>query len=125
MRQPAWMMLVPALLVGCGQSDGRHQIKGTITWQGNPVPAGSIVFEPDTAKGNQGPAGVAEIHEGRFITGPEFGARSGPHIARFQLCDGKSQGDMAPHGLFLTPEIRLEVDLPAEGGTLDFALPRE
>ena len=62
----AFIGTVAALLVGCG--DGglkRYRVSGDVSFQGKPVPAGSIIFTPDTAKGNAGPQGTANIIDGR------------------------------------------------------------
>lgn len=61
--------LATALLTGCAE-DGpqRHHVSGTVTFQGEPVPAGTIVITPDGSKGNSGPQGVADIHQGKYDT---------------------------------------------------------
>lgn len=54
---------------GCGTTEtDQAAVQGTVTYQGKPVPAGTIVFEPDVARGNQGPSGFATIKDGQYST---------------------------------------------------------
>ncbi len=46
---PAAAMAVALLLpflTGCGGQPAKHPVSGTVTWNGQPLPAGHIVFEP-------------------------------------------------------------------------------
>lgn len=59
------------LLAGCGGGGGSvdlYNVAGTITYNGEPVPYGRIEFEPDTAGGNVGGPGYAEIKAGEYDT---------------------------------------------------------
>lgn len=60
-------MLGCTFLVGCG-GDDTHQVKGTVTFNGKPLPGGKIYFFPDSTKGNSGQAGFADIVDGKFDT---------------------------------------------------------
>ncbi|MCR9119920.1 MAG: hypothetical protein NXI22_23535, partial [bacterium] len=77
-----WLFLFTgvALLTGCGESGPvRYQVSGKVQFQGKPVPAGSVIFTPDTAQGNSGPQGVAEIVDGAYRTsGGGLGTVGGP-----------------------------------------------
>lgn len=70
-------------LLGCGRPDEftRHRVSGTVTFNGRPVPAGKIYFNPDAGAGNDGPPAYAEIVNGAFDTSASKGrnAISGPH----------------------------------------------
>lgn len=73
-------------LGGCG-GDGtdvdRKDVAGSVTFAGAPVAYGHIEFVPDAAKGNSGPAGSAEIVDGRYDTSQAgTGVVEGPHIVR-------------------------------------------
>lgn len=69
-----------AMSAGCGTAEtGQAAVQGTVTYQGKPVPAGTIVFEPDAAQGNQGPSGFASIKDGHYSTRDSGkGVRPGP-----------------------------------------------
>lgn len=62
------------LLTGCGgASDAPTQVKveGTVTFDGEPLPAGSIVFDPADGKGGSSAGG---IENGKF----QFDSQLGP-----------------------------------------------
>jgi hypothetical protein len=117
-------LLVALGIPGCGGPDGppRYPVEGTVTYQGEPVPVGRIVFEPDDSKGIRGPAASATIDEGRFETRPGKGAVGGPHRVRIQGYEGGGSGE-APMGPLLFSEHRTTVDLPEEASTHDFEVP--
>lgn len=72
---------------GCGGSDGveRFGVTGTVTFQGKPVPFGSVKLEPDRKKGGSGPAGFAQIVNGKFDTAESGrGSVKGPMIVTVQ-----------------------------------------
>ena len=48
--------------MGCG-GEPVVQVSGEITFNGKPVPAGRLWFNPDFSQGNDGPAGSAEIRQ--------------------------------------------------------------
>ena len=50
------------MAVGC-DSDGKYPVSGTVTWNGDPVPEGSIIFTPvDPSVGPD----ATQIENGRF-----------------------------------------------------------
>ena len=95
----------------CGASGPeRYELSGTVQFQGKPVPAGQIVFEPDSSKGNVGPQGMAEIREGKYDTRGGRGMVGGPHVVRIRGYDRLSLDEMhPPQPLF--PEYETTVDL--------------
>lgn len=58
------------LTAGCGPRDTRvrNRVTGTVTYAGEPLAAGEILFLPDGEKMNSGPEGLAVIKNGRFDT---------------------------------------------------------
>jgi hypothetical protein len=124
-RNRAWVFVVAvgATLVisvgGCGSADKTYDLSGTVTFQGKPVPAGSILFEP--AAGNKGPSGYAKIKDGRYDTrDPDCrGIIGGPHLVQIRGLDGIPRGELL-NGVPLFPEHTVTVDLPKENGTRDF-----
>lgn len=107
-----------AWVTGCGGNAGprRFNLSGTVTFDGKSIPAGSIVFQPDTANGNSGPQGVAEIRNGKYSTADGRGMIGGPHIVRITGFDAiaASENDVV-NALF--GEYEVKVDLPAKSGT--------
>jgi len=125
------LLLVPVLLVlaGCGQGEGvqRFDVSGTVTYDGQPVPAGTVLFQPDESQGGSGPAGVATIKDGKYDTATENGKGvvGGPHLVRIVGLDGKTIDDMTPMGIPLFPDYTTEVDFPKEDTTHDFQVPAD
>ena len=111
------------VLAGCGEKGpARHNVSGKVTFAGKPVPAGRIVFEPDSAAGNQGPAGFAEISDGQYDTAKAGqGTVGGPHLARITGLEGKPVGNATVNPLFNTYEAK--VDLGQGASTHDFDVP--
>jgi hypothetical protein len=106
---------------GCMRRAGatRHTVSGTVTFRGEPVPAGTIAFEPDTRQGNRGPAGYADIVNGRFRT--HIGAVSGPHLVRINGVSGPAVDETKDTALFR--EYTTTCDLPKGAATLHFDVP--
>ena len=65
-RSFAAVALLAALLVGCGKAPVGNGVSGKVTFKGNPIPAGTIYFEPDV--GAAGSQGVAKIVDGAYDT---------------------------------------------------------
>lgn len=123
---------IPCLLTGCGDGGPpRYHISGTITFDGQPVPAGAISFIP---------VGETEVPRGpgfcRFTAG-HYESRSGqsPGSGSYRvLIDGYDgvafevklgeEIEEHPMGKPIFPTHLVEVDLPAEpGGVFDFDVP--
>ena len=112
-------------IIGCSGEPKRFRVSGTLTYQGKPVSAGQILFEPDVEKGNQGPGGVAEVRDGNYHTLDDMGVVGGPHIARFSLGDGVNPNTMFRFGkpIPLPPDCAVKLDLPREDSRYDLAVP--
>ncbi|QDS89976.1 hypothetical protein EC9_41780 [Rosistilla ulvae] len=94
----AILLFVPSLtaLVGCGASDagpGKYSVTGNVTFQGQPLPEGEILFAPDTSSGNQGPASVAYVKDGKFSTQPGMGLVGGAYTLEVTGYQTKSEMD--------------------------------
>lgn len=114
-------------LPGCrpaAKGPARHAVSGRITFGGEPVPAGTIAFEPDASAGNNGPAGYGDIKDGGYVTQGRFGAVGGPHIVRIE---GFAKPDPANLDASPTPlfrEYTTKIDLPREATKQDFDVPK-
>jgi hypothetical protein len=113
------------VLSGCGGDSGpqRYNVSGSVTFDGKPVPAGSVLFEPDRSKGNSGPAAAVKIKDGKYdskIDGK--GTVGGPHVVKITGMDGVPQEDF-PDGTVLFAEYSTTVDLPKGDGVQDFDVP--
>ena len=109
--------LILATFAGCG-GDGspqRFHLSGDVTFDGQPIPAGMIVFTPDGAKGNSGPQGTAEIKDGKYDTSAEggMGIGGGATVVRVTGLSGTK----------LLCEYEDQVDLPKEDSIHNVEVP--
>ena len=115
-------------LTGCGSGEKSFHLSGTITFKGQPVPDGHIIFEPDNTKGNKGAPGQSKIIDGKYDTNSEDGRGvvGGPHLITIMGFDGKSHGATKSEiGLpgILFPKYSTTADLPSEDAVKDFEVP--
>jgi hypothetical protein len=66
------------LLVGCGASDQRQVLSGTVTLDGKPLTQGQIVFEPRDA----GRMSMAQIDTGQYRLPAGYGLPPGEYVVR-------------------------------------------
>lgn len=114
-------------LHGCERGPAVYHLAGQVTYEGKPVPAGTIIFEPDAAQGNKGPAGMAKILAGAYDTRlpPGRGTISGPHVVRItgiERVEGGRDGGEVAVGRPLFENWSAAEDLPAADGTRDFVI---
>lgn len=116
------------LVAGCsGGKDpfSRKAVSGQVTFQGKPVPAGSIWFEPTAALGNQAPTGMAVIRNGEFTTAPKDSPVAGQYTIRItgyaSNPDQLGADEDAPETLF--KDYTQQVELPPADGTLRIDIP--
>ena len=116
--------------IGCNRGDGisRYRVSGSVTFQGRPVPAGMVYFNPDVKAGNDGPPGFAAIVDGRYDTGAKGGrhAIAGPHQVVIEGHEpGASGGQEETSGRPLFGGYSVPLDLPAAASQHDFVVPAE
>ena len=108
-------------VVGCG-GDDRFDLAGEVTHKGKPIPAGTLVFDPDTARGGDGPQGFAHIKQGKFDT-RESGRKvmKGAALVRVQGFDGNQgkPGKESTLGNPLFNEFQQQVELAPDRPTLN------
>lgn len=72
------LVLLSALALsvsGCGVDDGRESLSGNVTFDGQPLVYGEIVFRP-----TEGPEGTATIRDGKYDTEDGgLGIKKGPN----------------------------------------------
>jgi hypothetical protein len=82
-----------------------------------------VIFDPDLAKGNDGPQGFAEIHDGHFDTKQSGkGGPAGAVLLRFEGFDGAPMPGF-PYGKPIFAAYTLKLDIPREDTTTDVAVP--
>ncbi len=117
---PLLTLLLAASAIGCGpKGPQRYEHWGTITFQGKPIPAGEIRFDPDLV-GNDGPAGYAVIKNGQFDTRlrSESGAGAGKYRARVFAADGIEAPEAPVGKMIFSSQVEISLDLPAADSDL-------
>jgi len=110
------------MLLGCGPGDTSVHLTGNVTYDGQPVPRGTITFSPDTQQGNSGHGSKAIIRDGSYTTRESFGLVGGPYVVRIEGFDGIPHGDNLDGRLLFKPHEK-SYDLPQESGEYDFEVP--
>ena len=72
-----WLFLVVLLVVaaGCGRNTGKVSIGGDVSYDGQPVASGTIIFTP--VEGTQGPSTGGGIEGGRYQVPAQKGPLAG------------------------------------------------
>lgn len=120
-----------ALFAGCG-GDGLYHLSGKVTFNGQAIPEGYIVFEPDGSKGNTGQSGRSTIRDGEYDTSDADGMAvvGGPHVIRVVAHSEPINPDVAVGGEVVMPPLMFppytfNQDLPLEDSVVDFEIPAE
>lgn len=125
-QQFAMAVALSAICVGCSKSGvERIPLSGQVTYKGQPVPAGSILFEPDGVKGNRGPQGYSSIINGYYETS-KFGkgAVTGPvnvQIMGFVVGNQAGEGGNKP----LFPAYKTSIIIERDSTEFNFDVPSQ
>jgi hypothetical protein len=80
------------LAAGCAAKPKSSQLSGTVTFKGQPVPAGYIAFTPDVGNGGRGSIKVLQIKDGVYDSSnepPDQALTPGAYLLRIAGFDGK------------------------------------
>lgn len=98
---------------GCGSGAGeleRFSLSGEVTFDGTPVPSGTMTLEPDSSQGNQGPASHALIQDGKYTLPRERGIVGGPYIVKLSGYEPAGAGvDDLGKPLFENYEVQINL----------------
>ncbi len=130
-----WVCLTTATLIGCGREGAdRVIVGGTVTYRGEPLSSGRIVFLP--TKGTKATLSGAEIVDGKYTVDARGGVPVGTHKVKItaQRVDPKQaeRGDSLPNNYQdiggppmqqYIPEkynarTELEITIPPEAGEI-------
>ncbi|MCC6510173.1 MAG: hypothetical protein IT423_13790 [Pirellulaceae bacterium] len=119
------MSIFAVASMGCGGSSDRAiRVAGEVTYKGQPVPYGDIVFDPDLSAGGSGPQGTATITNGRFDTGDRgMGLAGGNyvvHITGFSSAPDVTSETNSPKPLF--PEKKIKKEFKASSTNEKFTI---
>jgi len=123
-RNLHWILLAALALSGCGKSNlSVAPVSGTVTLDGVPLPAASVLFQPKD--GGRPSFGVTNA-QGRYILEyslNQLGAKVGPCTVRIST---ESHGDNSKNTKELVPkryrDTPLEVQVESKSNTIDFPL---
>ena len=104
-RQPILAALLLTAISGCGGSDlEKVEVTGTVTFNGEPIPNGDIMFYPKP--GTEGPVSGAPIKDGKYKADGKGGVPIGEHWVEIRAFRVRETTEL-PEGL--SPE-----DLPGQ-----------
>lgn len=106
---------------GCGNDSGRADVSGRVTFQGEPVPVGTIEYRPNSEKGTGGPQTLLVIRDGYYESkgkGPVFGH----HIVKVSGYTGV-EIPFVPEGERLFPVHKEEVEITEDSYKIDYDFP--
>ena len=123
-RNLHWLLLTTIALSGCGKSNlSVAPVSGTVTLDGAPLAAASVMFLP---KDGGRPSNGVTNAQGRYIleySMKELGAKVGPCTVRIttesRSDDGKTTKELVPKRYRTAP---LEVQVESKSNTIDFPL---
>src|SRR5688572_24405376 len=112
---------VLALAAGCSSEPPMAQVSGTVTFKGEPVPAGWISFTPDADKGT---VRVCQIKDGVYDSSKEGqpGVYPGKNLVKIAGFDGKKV-PLWGQGKQIFNPIDDTFDVPAGTSTKDWVIP--
>lgn len=117
-----------AVVGGCGKSKtpAVFAVSGSVTFAGKPIPAGRVVFEPDTSRGATGMTSIADITNGHYVTRSGRGFGGGPCRVTIYGSDGTLPAENPDdHDDALFSPWQTAIDLPRESCRRDFAVPAD
>lgn len=113
-----------ALTVGCNPAPKVAQISGTVTFKGQPVPAGYITFTPDVATGTLGQVVGFQIQKGKYDS--KANVPSGLPPGNYKIRIGGFDGIKIPlwgQGKQIFNPIEDSCTVPEISSTKDFEIP--
>jgi len=116
------------LLAGCGgEGPTTYQLSGKVTYNGQPVPVGTVMLSPNVSRGNSGPGAATGIKDGSFVTESGKGHVGGEYLIQVTGFDGVpvqgGEGGMDPMGKELFPPYDMAVELPKANHEIEIAVP--
>src|SRR5262245_57089820 len=120
MRYKAAMLglLALGLVLGCKDTEQkRNRVSGKVTFNGQAIPYGEVLFTPDDSKKNSGAQGIATIRDGQYDTSAAGGKGygGGPAVIRVTGLSGE--------GGKILCEYQFRVEQPQSDASLDIDVP--
>jgi hypothetical protein len=121
MRNTILILFFAVICCGCESADFKcYPISGTVTYNGESFPHGTIVFTPDSSKENSGPQYITSIIDGKYDTGKN-GPIAGPMIVEISGVHAlTTDGPNGPSGLPLFSGFEERFEMPHKPFQKDF-----
>jgi hypothetical protein len=128
-----WLLMIAtaSILVsgGCGPRNAgpqRFDVSGTVTFDGKPVPLGTVYFEADASRGNAGPVSIVGIEDGRYDSkaAKAAGPVQGPLSVRISGSPKLEPGAEPVRPLFPEYTTTIDLDPTVKPHVFDFDVPR-
>lgn len=115
-------------IIGCSGTSipMRFPISGNATFNGQPIPTGTVSFEPNDPTGNQTAHCSGKITHGKYSIAGDVGHIGGPYIVYVNGFDGdaESTGGESELGRGLFPTYSAKKTLPQAAAIWDLDIPQ-
>ncbi len=110
---------------GCSSKPKPAQLSGTVTFKGQPVPAGFVSFTPDVENGGKGQLRVFQIKDGAYDSAKETpsGINPGGYYVRIGGFDGVRIPRYGQGKQIFNEVTDIYVTVPEGTTTKDFVIP--
>ena len=127
LRNACFVFLGMVAIVGCGNGGPTtYPASGKVTFDGKPVPVGTIRFTPDAEAGNDWKSAVGEIKNGKYSIARNGGVIGGPYEIVVFGYDGVAFEDgegTNSQGKPLFAPYTVKQELEKEAATIDIDVP--
>jgi hypothetical protein len=119
------IVLLCVCLSACNKQPKLSQISGTVTFKGDPVPAGFLQLTPDVARDTRGEVRVLQIKDGVYDSSKEEppGLPPGHYFLRIDGFDGKRIPFFGQGKQIFNAVTGLELEIPEGVSQKDFVIP--
>jgi hypothetical protein len=119
------LFTVSLATIGCTTKPKPVQLSGKVTFKGQPVPAGYIIFMPDVGNGNRGTTKLLRIKDGVYDSSqepPDQALTPGAYQLRIAGFDGNIQPRFNQGKQIFNP-VEETCVIPDSVSTKDFTIP--
>lgn len=94
------LFLMTLLAVGCSRGPVTFPVSGTVTYDGQPLPEGIIIFVPDGTKGVSGIPSEAQVKDGKFQIAKQAGVVAGAYLVTIESGEAIPPADPSGETIF-------------------------
>jgi hypothetical protein len=91
------LVVLSCTIAGCGPTGPKlYPVKGTVTWNGEPLPEGDIIFTPATP---------GDVEDAGKVVGGKFAFEARPGAKKVKITANRSEGPVDPQ-MGLAPRVQ-------------------